>query len=172
MLDKMCDNVALAGDLCRLATQKAMGKRRKIDLQLPPGEEVLGNQSVSDAVATHLFNLGLRAAGIPTERHAERREWKQNLVDTAPVIFFKPVPLPHCKSGEPDVIIYVASVSELFAEIVRLCDSYRNRLWNAMQTQGSKPFHLLCYHDECTGGNVLAPDSAKKVSFFISPCES
>ena len=146
--------------------RKPWGKRRKIDLQLPPGEEVLGNQSVSDAVATHLFNLGLRAAGIPTERHAERREWKQNLVDTAPVNFFKPVPLPHCKSGEPDVIIYVASVSELFAEIVRLCDSYRNRLWNAMQTQGSKPFHLLCYHDECTGGNVLAPDSAKKVSFF------
>ena len=166
MLYKMCDNVALAGDLCRLATLKAMGKRRKIDIQLPPGEEVLGNQSVPDAVATHLFNLGLRAAGIPTERHAERREWKKNLVDTAPVNFFKPVPLPHCKSGEPDVIIYVASVSELFPEIVRLCDSYRNRLWNAMQTQGSKPFHLLCYHDECTGGNVLAPDSAKKVSFF------
>ena len=77
MLYKMCDNVALAGDLCRLATLKAMGKRRKIDIQLPPGEEVLGNQSVPDAVATHLFNLGLRAAGIPTERHAERREWKK-----------------------------------------------------------------------------------------------
>ena len=143
-----------------------MGKRKARSAFLPDGNDILGIQGVADDKAVRLYNLGLAAAGVPQEQQVQRKDWKPSLEKAASTKSFKPVQLPSVNHGQT-VTWFVATVSELLQEVLDSCENYRSLLWTAsLQHNHRKPLQLLGYHDECTAGNILGADTARKASLF------
>ena len=140
-----------------------MSKKRPRSIASNVCEDTLGLHSVSDESKRKIFNATAKALG-KEELLMEPTNWKAVCDEVLPNVFY-PVELPGVDKDAP-VIFYMCDVRQMLNLAVQRCSSFQNRLQSTLNNIANRKFDLILYNDEASGGNILAPNSAKKSSLW------
>lgn len=142
-----------------------MGKRKNEDSHKHAVQSLLGIPNVADMRAREIYNTALAAVGREDEQ-LRRTDWTKFLDEAVPSTCFQSLELPSVKAEDGAIHFPVANVGKLLQAIVNNCPNFAEKLQKAIATKPGTMCHLICYHDEATGGNLLFPDSGKKAFLF------
>ena len=146
-------------------------KKRKADRLVPDGHSMLGLQNVAHDQASHIYNLGLKAAGAKPEEFITRKDWQASFHGAIDQTFWVKSFLQPAAEGNQPVTIYIANIQKLLQTVLDEVPWYKEAVENLLEADPHRCFSFLCYHDECTAGNILQPRSGKKASFFYFAIE-
>ena len=137
-----------------------MGKRKE-PAHLEACKDIVGMPGVTDLSACAIYNKAL-----PEDESVSRPAWTRMVHKCLPKECYEAIHLPHV-SEETSVVFHAAKIPNLLQRFVDSCPNYARELKKhiAVATP-AKPLNLIGYHDECTQGNIVAPDTAKKASLF------
>eukprot|EP00435_Cladocopium_sp_Y103_P054283 s1274_g17.t1 len=123
----------------------------------------MGLHSVSDEARRQIYNATCRALN-QEDKQVVPWKWKEISEAVLPDIFY-PVELPAVEDGKK-VVFYMCSVRKCLETVMQRCKNYAKLVQQKLNETPDLVFDLLCYNDEAAGGNILAPNSAKKVSLW------
>ena len=138
-------------------------KKRSRSIASNVYEDTLGLHSVSDESRRKIFNATAKALNME-EHQLDPNDWKKVAEDVLPNVFY-PVELPGVKKDAP-VIFYMCDVKPALNLAVQRCSDFQQRLQFTLNNIGNRKIDLILYNDEASGGNILAPNSAKKSSLW------
>eukprot|EP00438_Fugacium_kawagutii_P002995 Skav220935 [mRNA] locus=scaffold3184:312642:314624:- [translate_table: standard] len=143
----------------------AAKKKRKVDLGAASDvcEDTLGLHSVSDDSRRKIFNATCKALNKP-EHQVDRAHWQQIAQGVLPEVSY-PVELPGVVESEP-VTFYMCDIKKTLQVIMEKCSSYAMRIQKLSNQTPGIIYDMLLYNDEASGGNIVSPDNAKKVSLW------
>ena len=144
-------------------SEKKGAKRQKLAAAGIVCEDTLGLHSVSDEARRLIFNSTCRALD-QNDKQIDQSSWKDLSRDVLPEIFY-PVELAGVDDDKP-VVFYMCNVKKCLETVFAKCSNYACLVQQVMQDTPGIVFDLLLYNDEASGGNILAPNSAKKVSLW------
>ena len=143
-------------------SSKRPSKKAKLEAGVTVCEDTLGLHSVSDESRRQIYNATCKALNAE-EKQLNFHEWRGISEQVLPEVFY-PVELPGVDSNT--VTFYMCDVRKCFQVVVEKCPNYATMLQDSLSKDPSTIFNMVLYNDEATGGNVLAPSSAKKVSLW------
>eukprot|EP00438_Fugacium_kawagutii_P005015 Skav232030 [mRNA] locus=scaffold541:230688:232667:+ [translate_table: standard] len=126
-------------------------------------EDTLGLHSVSDESRRKIFNASAKALGME-QCQVDANAWKQVADSVLPNVFY-PVTLPGVENDKP-VVFYMCDVRKCLNTAVQQCKNFSARLQTTLNQIPNAKLEMLLYNDEASGGNILAPNSAKKSSLW------
>ena len=142
---------------------KRPSKKAKLETAVSVCENTLGLHSVSDESRRQIYNATCRALKAE-DKQLDDHDWKTVSQQVLPDVFY-PVELPSVENNK-SVTFYMCDVRKCLQTVIDKCPNYAALLEKKLQDQPETIFEMLLYNDEATGGNVLAPNQAKKVSLW------
>ena len=123
----------------------------------------MGLHSVSDESRRLIYNAAAEAFNC-ADQQVEATAWKKMAKQFHQDIFI-PVEMKGVVAEEP-VYFYMADFRKLLPHVIESCPNYAALIQAELQNQPNLAFSLVLYNDEATGGNILQPDSKKKMSLW------
>ena len=124
------------------------------------GRVIASDQDIHQIVTSTLDTVGLKNACISRSGFAK-------LVDEDGFEHcLEKIALPHASRADEQVTFYRCKFAETVQASIDANSEFATLLLQAIDTEPCRVHPVICYHDECTAGNVVQVASSQKASFF------
>lgn len=137
-------------------------KRTASDAVRDTIQNTQGLHSVSDESRCKIFNAAAKALGHG-DKTATNRVFNEVCKEEIPEVF---VPLDLPTLDDNPLRIYTADIKKTLQAVFRKCPNFAEVVRQRLREEPGCLFDMVLYNDEASGGNILQPDSSKKVSLW------
>lgn len=137
-------------------------KRTASDAVRDTIQNTQGLHSVSDESRCKIFNAAAKALGHG-DKTVTNRVFNEVCKEEIPEVF---VPLDLPTLDDNPLRIYTADIKKTLQAVFRKCPNFAEVVRQRLREEPGCLFDMVLYNDEASGGNILQPDSSKKVSLW------